>query len=205
MVRRPAHAAAAGGVCGLFAAAHSCERGADLQPFVDDALDEIEYCTGDASTKWGARRAADGHPEPFKIQYVEIGNEDWFDGPHGNYEERFAQFYDAIKAKYPNLQLIATTRVKSRTPDVIDDHYYRSSRAMERDVNHYDKTDRNGPKIFVGEWATTEGSPTPNFGAALADAAWLTGLERNSDLVVMNCYAPLLVRVDSGAGNGEPI
>ena len=103
----------------------------------------------------------DGHPDPFKIQYVEIGNEDQFDRPGGNYDARFAQFYDAIKAKYPKLQLIATTPVQSRTPDVIDDHYYRSSRAMERDVHHYDKTDRNGPKIFVGEWATTEGRPHP--------------------------------------------
>ncbi len=178
---------------------HHVAAGPNLQPFVQEALDEIEYCTGDASTKWGQERAKDGHPDPFKIQYVEIGNEDQFDRPNGNYDERFAQFYDAIKAKYPKLQLIATTPVKSRTPDVIDDHYYRSSRAMERDVHHYDKTDRNGPKIFVGEWATTEGRPTPNFGAALADAAWLTGLERNSDIVIMNCYAPLLVNVNINA------
>jgi alpha-L-arabinofuranosidase len=178
---------------------HHVTAGADLQPFVQEALDEIEYCTGDASTKWGQERAKDGHPDPFKIQYVEIGNEDQFDRNHGNYDARFAQFYDAIKAKYPTLQLIATTPVQSRTPDVIDDHYYRSSRAMERDVHHYDKTDRNGPKIFVGEWATTEGRPTPNFGAGLADAAWLTGLERNSDIVVMNCYAPLLVNVNISA------
>ena len=166
---------------------------------MQEALDEIEYCTGDSSTKWGQERAKDGHPDPFKIQYVEIGNEDQFDRNHGNYDARFAQFYDAIKAKYPNLQLIATPPVKSRKPDVIDDHYYRSSRAMERDVHHYDKTNRNGPKIFVGEWATTEGRPTPNFGAALADAAWLTGLERNSDIVIMNCYAPLLVNVNINA------
>ena len=178
---------------------HHVAAGKNLQPFVQEALDEIEYCTGDASTKWGQERVKDGHPDPFKIQYVEIGNEDQFDRPDGNYDDRFAQFYDAIKAKYPQLQLIATTPVQRRRPDVIDDHYYRSSRAMERDVHHYDKTDRNGPKIFVGEWATTEGRPTPNFGAALADAAWLTGLERNSDIVVMNCYAPLLVNVNISA------
>jgi alpha-N-arabinofuranosidase len=173
------------------------DAGPQLQPFVQEALDEIEYCTGDASTKWGQQRVKDGHPEPFKIRYVEIGNEDEFD--RAGYDGRFTQFYDAIKAKYPDLQLIATTAVKSRTPDVIDDHYYRSARDMERDVHHYDKTDRKGPKIFVGEWATREGSPTPNFGAAMADAAWLTGLERNSDIVVMNCYAPLLVNVNRGA------
>jgi alpha-N-arabinofuranosidase len=178
---------------------HHVEAGAQLQPYVDEALDEIEYCTGDKSTKWGARRAADGHPDPFKIEYVEIGNEDQFDNPRGNYEQRFAQIFDAIKAKYPDIKCIATIPVKSRKPDVVDDHYYRSSRDMERDVHHYDKTDRNGPKVFVGEWATREGAPTPNFGAALADAAWLTGLERNSDIVVMNCYAPLFVNVNPGA------
>jgi alpha-L-arabinofuranosidase len=174
------------------------DPGPALQPFVQDALDEIEYATGDASTTWGHQRALDGHLAPFKIDYVEIGNEDQFDRS-GSYDGRFAQFYDAIKAKYPDLKLIATTPVHSRTPDVIDDHYYRSARAMERDVHHYDKYDRNGPKIFVGEWATTEGAPTPNMNAALADAAWLTGLERNSDVVIMSAYAPLLVNVNINA------
>jgi alpha-L-arabinofuranosidase len=178
---------------------HHLQAGAAMQPVVDEALDEIEYCTGDTSTKWGARRAADGHPDAFKIEYVEIGNEDQFDNPKGNYEQRFAQIFDAIKARYPDIKCIATIPVKSRKPDVIDDHYYRSSREMERDVHHYDKTDRNGPKVFVGEWATREGAPTPNFGAAMADAAWLTGLERNSDIVVMNCYAPLFVNVNPRA------
>src|SRR5689334_4968044 len=89
--------------------------------------------------------------------------------------------------------------VTSRKPDVVDDHYYRSAADMMRDVAHYDKTYCSGPKIFVGEWASTEGSPTPTLNAALGDAAWLTGLERNSDLVVMSCYAPLLVNVNRGA------
>jgi alpha-L-arabinofuranosidase len=174
------------------------EPGKDLEPFVQDALDEIEYATGDASTKWGAERAKDGHAAPFKIDYVEIGNEDSFDQSR-TYDARFAQFYDAIKAKYPELKLIATTRVRTRKADVVDDHYYRSAQAMERDAGYYDKYDRSGPKIFVGEWATTEGTPTPNMNAALADAAWLTGLERNSDVVVMSAYAPLLVNVGKSA------
>jgi len=172
--------------------------GKDLEPFVTEALDEIEYVTGDASTTWGQRRIKDGHPEAFPLHYVEIGNEDGFDRS-GSYDSRYTQFYDAIKAKYPNLQLIATMPVKTRKPDVVDDHYYRSARDMERDVHHYDKTDRNGPKIFVGEWASTEGSPTPTLNAALGDAAWLTGMERNSDLVVISAYAPLLVNVNHGA------
>ncbi len=172
--------------------------GPRLEPFVQDALDEIEYLTGDASTQWGAQRIQDGHPSPVKLTYVEIGNEDGFDR-HGTYDERFAQFYDAIKATYPALKLIATAPVRSRRSDMIDDHYYRSAADMERDVHHYDRADRKGPKIFVGEWASTEGTPTPTLQAALGDAAWLTGLERNSDLVLISCYAPLLVNVNPGA------
>ncbi len=171
--------------------------GPDLVPYIQDALDEIEYVTGSTSTKWGAVRAKDGHPEPFHLSYVEIGNEDWFD-KSGSYDGRYAQFYKAIKQKYPDLQLIATTRVKGIRPDVIDDHFYRSAAQFFSDVHHYDSTDRNGPKIFVGEWATREGSPTTNFGAALGDAAWMTGMERNSDIVVMASYAPLFVNTNPG-------
>jgi len=174
------------------------DPGPKLEPFVQDALDEIEYATGDATTKWGARRIQDGHPKPFSVIYVEIGNEDSFDRS-GSYDGRFAQFYDAIKAKYPRMQIIATEPVHSRKPDVVDDHYYRSAAEMERDSGHYDKSDRRGPKIFVGEWASIEGRPTPTHQAALGDAAWLIGLERNSDLVVMEAYAPLLVNVNPRA------
>ena len=176
--------------------------GPDLDPYVQDALDEIEYLTGGASTPWGALRAKNGHPEPFALTYVEIGNEDNFD-KSGSYDDRYAQFYKAIKDKYPRLQLIATTPVKSIRPDVIDDHYYRRADQFYEMLTHYDKIDRNGPKIFVGEWATREGSPTPNFGAALGDAAWMTSMERNSDLIVMASYAPLLVNVDPGGMQWE--
>ncbi len=173
--------------------------GPELTPYVQDALDEIEYVTGDKNTVWGARRIADGHPAPFPLTYVEIGNEDFFDGS-GSYDGRYAQFYDAIKAKYPNLQIIATRGdVKGHKMDVYDDHYYRSARDMANDARHYDTYDRSGPKVFVGEWASTEGSPTPNLQAALGDAAWLTGMERNSDLIVLESYAPLLVNVNNGA------
>jgi alpha-N-arabinofuranosidase len=178
-----------------------------LKPFVDDALEEIEYVTGDVSTKWGAERAKDGHPAPFKLNYIEVGNEDGFD-VSGSYDGRFAQFYDAIKAKYPQLQLISTIggrdglgqryKIKSRRPDLFDEHYYRSTWEMEADAGHYDEYDRSAPKVFVGEWATREGSPTPNMNAALGDAAWMTGMERNSDHVIMSCYAPLFVNVNPG-------
>jgi alpha-N-arabinofuranosidase len=184
--------------------------GPDLQPYVQDALDEIEYVTGDVSTPWGARRAKDGHPAPFALTYVEIGNEDFFDKAK-TYDARFAQFYDAIKAKHPNLQLISTVDfgrpadpVKSRTPDLVDEHLYPGSEGqMEARAHEFDHRSRTGPKIFVGEWATRIGGPTTDMTAALADAAWMTGMERNSDLVVMQCYAPLLVNVSHPiAGRG---
>jgi alpha-N-arabinofuranosidase len=171
--------------------------GADLEPYVQDALDEIEYVTGGTNTKWGAERAKNGHPAPFALHYVEIGNEDQFD-KSGSYDGRYTQFYQAIKAIYPGIQLIATDKITSLKPDVIDEHYYKRKEEFFADVTHYDKTDRNGPKIFVGEWATLEGAPTPNFGAALGDAAWMTGMERNSDIILLSSYAPLLVNVNPG-------
>lgn len=176
--------------------------GPALTPFVDDALDEIEFATGDASTKWGAVRAKLGHAPPFPVKYVEIGNEDEFDRS-GSYEGRYAQFYKAIKTKYPSLELIATAPLKSMKPDVLDDHYYKRADEFFEDVKHYDAADRSGPKIFVGEWATREGSPTTNMGAALGDAAWMTGMERNSDLIVMASYAPLFVNVNPGGMQWE--
>jgi alpha-N-arabinofuranosidase len=170
--------------------------GPALEPFVQEALDEIEYVVGDTSTTWGARRAKDGHPAPFKLTYVEIGNEDFFDRNPGTYDGRYAQFYDAIKAKYPKLQIIATTPVKGHVMDVIDEHRYpRAVETMEADVNRYDSYDRHGPKVFVGEWATRIGSPTPNLRAAIGDAVWMTGMERNADIVIMHAYAPLFVNV----------
>ncbi len=173
------------------------EPGEALKPYVEDALDEIEYVTGDTSTKWGAARARDGHPKPFPLHYVEVGNEDFFD-KSGSYEGRFAQFFEAIRAKYPNLQLIATTKVSKSKPDLLDEHFYQRADEMFNMADHYDHAGRTGPKIFVGEWATREGTPTPDMNAALGDAAWMTGLERNSDLVVMASYAPLFVNVSPG-------
>jgi alpha-N-arabinofuranosidase len=173
------------------------EPGAALEPYIQDALDEIEYVSGGAETKWGAERVKDGHPAAFPLHYVEIGNEDWFD-KSGSYDGRYAQYYKAIKQRYPELRLIATAPVKSVKPDVLDEHFYMSAEESFAGASHYDKADREGPKIFVGEWATREGEPTPNLEAALGDAAWMTGLERNSDLIVMASYAPLFVNVNPG-------
>jgi alpha-N-arabinofuranosidase len=192
--------------------------GTELKGFVDDALDEIEYLTGSTNTKWGAQRAKDGHPKPFTLEYVEVGNEDGFDGS-GSYEGRFTMFYDAIKHKYPKMNVISTTGGKdwlgvknpitTRKPDVVDEHYYASTWEMMSMASKYDDYDRKGPKVFVGEWAAQDvpepwnnagqKGPTPNLNCAIADAAFMTGMERNSDLVTMSCYAPLLVNVNPGA------
>ncbi len=190
--------------------------GPDLEPYVQDALDEIEYITGPVSSKWGALRARDGHPEPFKLRYVEIGNEDWFD-KSGSYDGRYAQFADAIRKHYPDLKCISSIgneqpekmRVHSRKPDVLDEHYYRNTEAFLKDSpTHFDNYDRNGPEIFVGEWAAHETSfppwdkrskglpATPNMKAAIGDAAFMAAMERNSDLVTMQCYAPLFVNLN---------
>jgi len=180
------------------------DAGVLLKPYVDDALDEIEYVIGDTTTYWGAKRAVDGHPEPFKLKYVEIGNEDWFDRSN-SYSGRFNQFRAAIEAKYSQLTCISTIpatqypsmKVTGKEPDVVDEHYYRDSWDMWENASQYDTYNRSGPKIFVGEWATREGAPTTNMNASLGDAACMTGMERNSDLVIMSCYAPLFVNVNT--------
>jgi alpha-N-arabinofuranosidase len=178
------------------------EPGTALEPYIQDALDEIEFVSGDAGTRWGAERAKNGHAAPFPLHYVEIGNEDFFDRS-GSYDGRYAQYYKEIKQRYPDLQLIATAPIKSIKPDVLDEHFYMSAEKSFSDAGHYDKTDRSGPKIFVGEWATREGEPTPNLQSALGDAAWMTGMERNSDIVIMASYAPLFVNVNPGGMQWE--
>ena len=180
--------------------------GKDLEPFVNSAIDEVEYVTGDTSTKWGAERAKDGHPAPFPLHFIEIGNEDWFD-KSGSYDARFGQIAKALRKAYPQYKLIATAPVEEAEgaePDVLDEHYYKPPAEMMDFVHHYDNAPRTGPKIFVGEWASMSGVPTPNFGSALGDAAWMTSMERNSDLIVMASYAPLLVNLNPGAMQWSP-
>ncbi len=183
----------------------------ELAQYTQEALEEIEYVSGPATSEWGKRRAADGFPQPFPLHYVEIGNEDWFDRS-GSYEGRFTQIAKAIRAKYPKLKIIATAPVKGFQPDLYDDHFYRSARQLMTMGRQYDPPvlpteqlrfsgggfngrQANGIQTFVGEWATQEGRPTPNLNAALADAAFIMGLEQNADAVPIECYAPLLVNV----------
>jgi alpha-N-arabinofuranosidase len=196
------------------------KAGPQLEPFVKEAVDEIEYVIGDTNTFWGARRAKDGHPAPFALNYVEIGNEDGFDKSH-SYEGRFAQFHDAIKAKYPQLKLISSDpwiRLEDHKPDMLDQHDYsaadefiKKSRKYGRDIN------RHGPEIFVGEWAAHEETnarpwdaaakklpPTPTMKAVIGDGVFMAAMERNADIIKMQCYAPLLVNVNPGARQWRP-
>ena len=200
------------------------DPGPDLEPYIQDALEEIEYVIGPTSSTWGARRAKAGHPAPFPLTYVEVGNEDFFDRS-GSYDRRFAQFNAAIKARYPRLKVISSVgfeqpearRVRSVMPDVVDEHYYRPvDTFLKMARRQYETYDRKGPEIFVGEWGAYETpfepwnqrsraeAPTPNMRAALGDAAFMTQMEKNSDIVVMNCYAPLLVNVSPGARQWRP-
>src|SRR5262249_17566215 len=153
-----------------------------LAPYVQDALDEIQYATGPVTSTWGALRAADGHPAPFGLRYVEIGNEDFFDTTGSYNAYRFPMFYDAIKAAYPQRKLTPPTNVPSRIPDVTDDHYYSGNPdVIAGDAHVYDDASRGGPRHIVGEYAVTQGSPAGTLAAALGEAAFLTGVERNAD------------------------
>ena len=183
----------------------------EMAQYTEEALQEIEYITGPETSEWGKKRAADGFRKPFPLHYVEIGNEDWFDRSN-SYDGRFTQMANAIRQRYPRLKIIATAPVKSFKPDLYDDHFYRGARQLRTQGRQYDPvvgspaplTFAGGAwngrqpddiKTFVGEWATQEGSPTPNLNAALADSAFLMDLERNADVISMECYAPLLVNV----------
>jgi alpha-L-arabinofuranosidase len=180
----------------------------DLAPYVQDALDLIEYAIGPVTSTWGARRAADGHPEPFGMPYVEIGNEDFFDRSGSYNAYRYPMFYDAIKAAYPKVLVIATTPVTSRPMDVIDEHYYSSAAFFEQQSTRYDSYDRNGPKVFVGEYAATAGAgglPTGLLGNSIGEAAFMTGMERNSDVVRLSSYAPLFASVGHTQWNPDLI
>jgi len=169
-----------------------------MGPWVQDALDAIQYANGDTNTTWGALRAANGHPAPFNLQYMEIGNENG--GTY--YNDRYALFYDAIKSNYPSMHLIAPGNWSggppwSRPVEIQDEHYYASPATFYSYATKYDSYRRNGPKVFVGEYAVNSSDGTyGNLTSALAEAAFMTGLERNSDIVQMASYAPLFANLN---------
>jgi len=162
--------------------------------FVQDALDAIEYANGPVESRWGAVRSKNGHPAPFKLNYMEIGNEN---GGRA-YQERYPLFYDAIKAKYPQMNLIADEwggTPKNRPVEIVDEHYYSTPEFFIANAGKYDSYDRAGHKVYVGEYAVTQGCGQGNLRAAVGEAAFMTGMERNSDVVVMASYAPLFANV----------
>ncbi len=176
---------------------------AELDPWIQDALDAIEYANGPTTSFWGAKRAANGHPEPFNIKYVEIGNENNFQ--YERYKERYPLFYSAIKNKYPEIITIANGLIPNEKIEVVDEHYYMSPGWFIANAGRYDNADRNGPKIYVGEYAATSECGTGNFRAALGEAAFMTGLERNSDIVIAASYAPLFVNSNDRKWNPDAI
>lgn len=175
-----------------------------MSQWVQDALDAIEYANGPTNTVWGGLRAMNGHPAPFGLKYIEIGNENG--GP--DYNVRWGMFYRAIKSRYPEIQLIANVWGGYPTnppPDIIDEHYYSNPEFFMQQADRYDTYDRNGPKVFVGEYAVTSGCGQGNLRAAIGEAAFMTGMERNSDIVWMASYAPLFVNVNHKRWNPDLI
>ena len=159
--------------------------------WVQDALDAIEYANGGENSVWGSIRAKNGHPKPFNLKYIEIGNENGGDA----YNERWTLIAKAIQSKYPEIKLIANDwggYPKEPLPEVKDEHYYNVPDWFVWNANKFDTYDRKGPKIFVGEYAVTGQTGNGNLRGAIGEAAWMTGMERNSDVVEMAAYAPLL-------------
>ncbi len=172
----------------------------EISTYLDDCMDAIEYAIGDVNTEWGALRAKNGHVNPFPLQYVEIGNENW----GVEYDRRFDIFYKAIKEKYPQLTLIyddmSGLRDENRTiekTDMIDPHWYVAPDFFYRNTTLFDTKQRGKWEVYVGEYACNQGVGGGNMNAALSEAAFISGMERNGDLVTMTSYAPLFENVNN--------
>jgi alpha-N-arabinofuranosidase len=183
----------------------------ELGPYIQDALDLIEFANGSKDTPWGKLRYEMGHPEPFNMKYIGIGNEQW--GPE--YIKRYKEFDKAIKAQYPEIIVVCGSgpfpdgdffeygwkELKELNAAIVDEHYYRSPVWFRANADRYDSYDRNGPKVFAGEYAAQSvaiASPENenNWDCALSEAAFMTGIERNADLVTMTSYAPLMAHTE---------
>jgi len=183
-----------------------------LDEYIQDALDLVEFANGPASSRWGGLRARMGHPQPFKLTMIGVGNEQW----GTRYIDRFKPFAAALKAKYPDIQLISSAgpspagdrfdllwrELRALKADIVDEHYYQPPAWFLANAARYDQYDRSGPKVFAGEFAAhTTGAggegKRNNWQAALAEAAFMTGLERNADVVRLASYAPLFAHVDA--------
>jgi alpha-L-arabinofuranosidase len=184
----------------------------ELDPYIQDALDLIEFANGDATTEWGKLRSEMGHPSPFNLKYIGIGNEQWEE----QYIERYKIFEKILKTKHPEIKIVsgsgpfasgkyfdlAWNELRKLSPDLIDEHYYMPPDWFFKNAGRYDNYDRKGIKIFAGEYAAhgaqgKESESRNTWYSALAEAAFMTGLERNADVVNMASYAPLLAHVDA--------
>ena len=165
----------------------------DVSSFAQEALDALEYALGPPQSVWGAKRVAAGHPAPFRLKYIEIGNE----ASGKIYQDNYRLFSEAIRRQYPQVTIISNVRnVAGAQVDVVDDHRYGTPESFFAAYRHYDAADRRGPGVYVGEYGVTRGVGQGNWMAALAEAAFLMGLERNSDVVKMSSYAPLFFHVE---------
>ncbi|MBP7611606.1 MAG: carbohydrate binding domain-containing protein [Paludibacter sp.] len=178
----------------------------DLDSYVQDALDLIEFANGDVNTKWGKLRADMGHPASFNLKLIAVGNEQW----GSLYPERLVPFLKAIRAKHPNIKVIGSSgpspdgkdfdfgwsEMKRLKADLVDEHYYKDPQWFLSNAKRYDNYDRKGPKVFAGEYACHPKNRKNNFESALSEAAFMTGFERNADVVHMCTYAPLFAHVD---------
>ncbi len=200
--------------CGMACQFNSGELASmdDVDHYIQDALDLIDFANAPIKTAWGKKRAALGHPAPFNLKMIGVGNEQW--GPQ--YVERYKVFADVLKAKHPEISLIASAgpspgderfhylwnQMRQLKADIVDEHYYMEPKWFRDNVGRYDDYPRTGPKVFAGEFAAQSvGIASPdnrnNWECALSEAAFMTGLERNADLVVMASYAPLFAHVDA--------
>jgi len=189
----------------------------ELNPYVQDALDLIEFANGDSTTKWGKVRTEMGHSKPFGLKYLAVGNEQW----GKEYPERLEVFVKAIRVNYPNIQILGSAgpssdgkdfdylwpEMRRLKTDLVDEHYYKSPDWFFTNATRYDKYDRKGPKVFAGEYASHDASTKKanNYLSALSEAAFMTGLERNADVVRLATYAPLFAHVDAWQWNPDLI
>ena len=179
----------------------------ELDPYIQDCLDLIEFANGDVNTTWGKKRAEMGHPEPFNMKYIGVGNEQW----DTLYYKRLTPFVKAIRAKYPNIKIVGTSGpdsegkmfdlgwqdMKKQKADLVDEHFYRPESWFLNSGLRYEKYDRKGPKVFAGEYACHgKGKKWNHYEASILEAAFMTDMERNADVVYMTAYAPLLAHVD---------
>ena len=185
---------------------------ADLDPYIKDALDLIEFANGDSSTAWGKLRSAMGHPQPFHLKFLGIGNEQWDE----QYIERYKLFEKVLQEKHPEIKLVsgagpspdgklfdyAWKELKQTKTALVDEHYYKDPQWFFNNATRYDQYERKGPKVFAGEYAAhvkeePQAESRNSWGSALAEAAFMTGLERNADIVQMASYAPLLAHIEA--------